>query len=387
MRYKKGDKGSIIQTDNQSYIIELSYGCPSERFPLNGIFQFDQAKALQNAGENVIYVAIDMRSVRKWRRWGITFHIVEGMKVYEYNIPFGPIFTTIRDKLRKICFVRLMKRITKIYGFPKVLHIHNCDVAYCASDYCIKNKIPYVITEHSTPEDNNKKRKAIRKCIYTNAKHVIAVSKALKQQLSEVYGIYPNVIPNIVDLSNFSYINSKKSDRPFCFVSAARIVQSKGIDILLKAFTIVLKSNPEARLVILGDGAFLDNMKRLAKDLGILKSVTFKGEYKRCDFSDQLSKSDCFVLPSRTESFGIVYIEALACGTPVIATKCGGPEDFINKNNGILVPIDDIDALTEAMIYMIKFAKLYNRYDISQKCKEDFSSERVAKEILGLLKA
>lgn len=84
---------------SELYILEVSYGCPSEKYPSNGNFQLDQAKALAGIGHKVIFAALDMRSVRRWRRWGLWKHEVSDIPVYEYNFPMGPFAEQLRKKL------------------------------------------------------------------------------------------------------------------------------------------------------------------------------------------------------------------------------------------------------------------------------------------------
>ena len=76
---------------------------------------------------------------------------------------------------------------------------------------------------------------------------------------------------------------------------------------------------------------------------------------------------DAFVLASRAETFGVVYVEAMAAGLPVIATACGGPEDFVSEENGILIPADNEEKLTEALIEMYHMAHKYDKQAISEK--------------------
>ena len=89
-------------------------------------------------------------------------------------------------------------------------------------------------------------------------------------------------------------------------------------------------------------------------------------------------------MPSKTETFGVACIEALSQGLPAIATKCGGPEEFINDNNGILVPVDDVDALAESMTKMHATYECYDRTAIAEECLCKFSPSVIAKQLTSI---
>jgi glycosyltransferase involved in cell wall biosynthesis len=94
------------------------------------------------------------------------------------------------------------------------------------------------------------------------------------------------------------------------------------------------------------------------------------------------TNSNTFVLPSKSETFGVVYIEALLCGLPVIATSCGGPEDFVNDKNGLLIPVDNKEELINAL-KMIK-KNDYDKKLISENCRQKFAPEIIANRITKL---
>ena len=98
-----------------------------------------------------------------------------------------------------------------------------------------------------------------------------------------------------------------------------------------------------------------------------------------------LQDSDIFVLPSQSETFGVAYIEALACGLPIIATDCGGPRDIVTNNNGLLVPINNQHALEQAIIQMSSNLHSYDKQAIAEDCQNRFSSDNVAKLITQTL--
>ena len=95
---------------------------------------------------------------------------------------------------------------------------------------------------------------------------------------------------------------------------------------------------------------------------------------------------DAFVLASRRETFGVVYIEAMAAGLPVIATRCGGPEDFVTEENGILIPVDDAAALTDAMEHMMLHRREYDSASISADIRRKFAPETIAARLTDIYK-
>ncbi|NLE93381.1 MAG: glycosyltransferase family 4 protein, partial [Chloroflexi bacterium] len=104
----------------------------------------------------------------------------------------------------------------------------------------------------------------------------------------------------------------------------------------------------------------------------------------REEIAARMQESAVFVLASRAETFGVVYIEAMASGLPVIATKCGGPEGFVNTENGVLIEIDDLKGLIYAMQHMITKQHLYNREEISRAAQVRFSTNAVANLLMSI---
>ena len=369
-----------------NYVLEVSWGCPSEKWPLNGVFQFDQAKAICEAGRNVVFLALDLRSLRRWRHWGITRSHKNGIDIYEYNFPLGGFPPSIKYKIQDFAFSRSIKRIEKDFGKPDVIHVHTTQQAISITDYCLENNVPYIVTEHITPVFEGSFIEKRKKQALINSKMTVSVSNALAKDIKKSYGVDSVVIPNIVDGSIFQY-SPKEKKNYFEFLAAASMSYGKGFDVLIKAFASLHDVNGESRLhlTIMGDGPERNEIEKLTKEYGIADLVTFTGSYSRIQFAEELAKSDCFVLTSRSETFGIVYIEALATGTPVIATKCGGPEDIVNDSNGLLVDIDDINGLTSAMKKALVEVTSYDNSRIAEDCKANYSSSSVAERLLTIL--
>ena len=157
----------------------------------------------------------------------------------------------------------------------------------------------------------------------------------------------------------------------------------KGMDILIKAWAKVSAKHPQARLIIGGGGKSLEKVVEWTREYQVTESVEFLGALTRSQVVEQMQLCDCFVLPSRYETFGVVYIEAMACGKPVIAVANGGPDDFVHEFNGILIQPEQEDELIQALEKMIIGQKdtLYEPEKIAAYVKEKFSYQAITEQL------
>ena len=165
------------------------------------------------------------------------------------------------------------------------------------------------------------------------------------------------------------------SGRPFSFLSVGWPSQAKGTDVLLRAFA---RMQSRATLSVVGSSPDLSIFQAMAIELGIADRVRWLGSVARADMPSAFQNCDAFVLPSQWECFGVVYIEALACGKPLIATRCGGPEDIVMPTNGLLVPVGDASALALAMDYLAGHAQSYD----AQALRADFLARFSASAVI-----
>ena len=369
------------------YILEVGRTYPDKSDPDGAIFERDQAHALREWGHKVVFAALDLRSIRRWRHWGIHRFEDNGMTVYRADAPVGPLPMRLFTVAGERVFSRLMERLIREDGKPEVVHVHFGDLGGCVVRVCEKYAIPCVVTEHfsgfSAPEMRPSLRAAYRD-IYTHAAAVVAVSAALAGHIEEYTGVPASVIPDIIDLSTFRASDRRMDGGAFRFVSAGNLIHRKGFDLLLHAFAALRDEGVDASLLIMGGGTEEAALHTLAASLGIAEAVTFFGAYRRPDFARALAESDAFVLASRGETFGVVYAEAMACGRPVIATRCGGPDGFVNEQNGLLVSVDDVEALTEAMRDMAEHVDRYDPTAIAAEAKAHFSAASVAGQLTEL---
>lgn len=361
----------------------ISRGIPTADYPLNGIFEFDQAKALAEIGVDTSMLVIDFRSMAYKRKFGLFSYERDGVKVFELSLPLG-VYRRAMPVLQRLLLFLYRKAVKKV-GKPDVVHAHFYSIAAIASIIKKKEKVPFFITEHSSKLNKDAaliseldKQLAVK--AYSNADVVIAVSKSLSRNLKNNFGIDCSVINNIVDTTFFPYLEYD-NNQGFVFLSVGNLVPVKGFDILIKAFHKAFPNENDVFLYIAGDGVERNHLQDVINQYNIDDRVKLLGQKPRHELSFLMRKTNVFVLASQSETFGVVYIEAMASGRPVIATCCGGPEDFVNEKNGVLVPVNDIDALAEALINMRLSADKYDGLKISQECNERFSPQNIAKEI------
>ncbi|NMA61190.1 MAG: glycosyltransferase family 4 protein [Firmicutes bacterium] len=369
------------------YVMFVARGYPTEKYKLNGIFEFDQAKALAALGCKVVYAVIDVRSARRWRKWGYEFKKKDNVYIHAINIPWGPIGGQMRRKVGTLGANWLYDKICTIHGTPDILHGHFTGSAYIALKLSERTGVPLVVTEHSSKinEPNiepglfQRAREA-----YSKAKAVIAVSPTLAKRIDEHFGIQAIYIPNIVDVDIFKHKRKNGVSDNFGIISTGNLIKTKRMDLTIAAFAQTFKTDPTATLTIFGDGPERRGLEQQISGLGMSDRIRLAGLRPRWEIADALSNSHCFVLASQTETFGVAYIEALASGVPVIATRCGGPEVFVTEENGILVDVDDINQLSSAMQYMFKHSNAYDREIIAYHTKKRFSPTAVAEQIRQL---
>ena len=365
-------------------VFVISRGMPSEKYPLYGIFEFDQARALAESGVDTSMLVIDFRSNAYKRKYGLFSYERDGVKVFELSLPLG-VYRRALPILQSLLLFLYKKAVKKV-GKPDVIHAHFYSIAAIASIIKKKENVPFLITEHSSKLNKETnlistldKQLAIK--AYSSADSIIAVSKSLSLNLKNNFRCDSVVINNIVDTRNFKYVEHN-NNQDFTFLSVGNLVPLKGFDILIKAFHKAFANEKEVYLNIIGDGIERGNLQNTINQYGIGDRVKLVGQKTRSELSLMMKDANAFVLASRSETFGVVYIEAMLTGMPVIATQCGGPEEFVNENNGILIPTDDIDSLVKALTAMRLNINKYNVAKISQECNERFSPQSIAKEIV-----
>jgi len=196
------------------------------------------------------------------------------------------------------------------------------------------------------------------------------------------------VIPVGVDTARFKPLNLKKEENTLFFLSILdEFHRYKGLDTLLRALVKVKSEIPDVKLWVGGSGTLMEYYREMAKGLGLEKNVEFLGFIPDGRLVEYYNRCSAFVLPSTNpeqEGFGIVLLEAMACGTPVITTDIVGvADDIMGVRAGEVVEPGDIDSLSEAIVKMLKNAELANIGKNGKKLVEEkYSWDKIANEML-----
>lgn len=256
---------------------------------------------------------------------------------------------------------------------PDIIHAQHL---WIISNIALEYNIPVIVTSHGSdimgyndwPRFHNVMHEVANGCkriiaISNDSKNVIAsIFKDNKDKIVTISNGYDEKIFYIHDYNKKEILSELKIDKIYdkivCF--AGRLAKNKGIDLLLQAAKHYEREN--VLTLIVGHGDEYDNLIKMTKELE-LKNIVFLGNQDHEILRKVYNISDVCVVPSRQEAFGLVAIEAIACGTPVVATNQGGIPDFVNKDVGILVSKENVveieNAIDKILNQEIKFNPQY----------------------------
>jgi glycosyltransferase involved in cell wall biosynthesis len=374
------------------HVLFLPSWYPENPDDIGGSFFREQAFALHQAGCQVGVIAPGMLSLRRPLHALRTDHSINkemdaGVPTYRMaGINWTPRVWTLNAKRMERIGMALYRAYVADHGHPDVIHVHASLLAGAAAIGIAKrHNIPYVLSEHSTAYARGLISAAgirVARSIAVNASARFAVSTPFARLLEDRLKLPPSdfaVMPNIVDQSFLDSPLPVRNAGKTRFLHVSLLDSKKRVDMIIKAFAQQFSQNPNVTLTIAGDGPTRGALMLLVAELGIADRVTFLGWLSRGEVRAVMAASDTFILSSTYETFGVVLVEALAMGLPLIATQCGGPEDIVTSDTGILVPTEDVDALATAMAQIFTTRAQWPAEKLRADCALRFGPDVISK--------
>ena len=382
-------------------------------FPLegsgSGIYTKNIALSLVKKGHEVCIIMPENRKINNLEN--IKLHPVyfKNKEEIDNQLPFNfPCFTThpyssntfydLTDtelEQYKQAFAKAIKEEVELFN-PDIIHSNHL---WILSNLATNFNIPLVVTMHGTDligcNKTNKFDKEILNLISKTQK-IITVSKnnyeLLNKQFDDIIKktvLIPNGFNNSIFYKYnydkrkvFEKLNINKNYR-HVVTYVGKLVEVKGVDILLKAASIYQSEN--ILTLIVGEGILLEKLKEMAKQLKI-KNVVFLGNKSQDMLREIYNISNVVVVPSRSEAFGLVVIESLACGTPVIGSNVGGIPDIINKKLGILFESEDYITLSKNIQDVIDNNIIFDSNYISKYVLDNYSQDKYIDKVIDIYK-
>lgn len=343
-----------------------------------GNFHYDLAEEMQKHCNCAIYYPYDRNIKTPYvaqTEWGIQTYRSQ----YE-----------LKRKIRNRKYMLLaMRKIVKDFH-PDIIH---GQVATEAGRFAVMLgdlfHIPVVISEHSAVEASGVRsfpHHYYAKRVYARSCYNTCVSDSLRDGLSEIFPQYEfhTVYNGIKRLEIKRGDNSYRKEGAVNIVMVAGLYDRyiKGMQYVLPVMQRLLKEGYPVVLHIIGDGDYRQEFEQNACDLSIRDYCFFHGYCDKQKLYSILYEMDFLVCASIFESFSCASAEAMMCGKPVVATKCGGPDSIVTNDTGILVEKESEQALYEGIVEMVKGYQRYSPQIIEEYAYNKFSVENICRQYL-----
>ncbi len=357
-------------------VVFLARWYPHKYDPMFGLFvqRHAEAAALHN-DITVVYVHPDENAKSLYDIERTTENGVDTIRIYYKKE--GRVSSAWR-------YFQACRKGLKLAGKADLIHVHVLTrmgfIAHWKKNF---DGTPYIITEHWSRylpgnDFSGPLRKMWTKRIVRRAAMVTTASQALAEAMQH-HGLKNQryeLLPNVVDTQRFKPIPHHNEVPKIVHVSCFED-QSKNISGLLEALKLLKDKSIAYQAVLIGEGIDLESMKQRAATLELNDRVRFTGLLQGQDLVNELATGDFFVLPSHYETGGIVLLEAMACGLPVVATRVGALPEIVNERNGLLVPPGNCQALADTMEQCCHSYYNYNGEALRKQVMDRYSKEKV----------
>lgn len=347
---------------NQLHVLMVPSWYPTPSAPVSGIFFYEQAKVLHQAGVRVGVVYPDLRSLRTLahgklgaNRFQVSYRDEEGITTLRRHGWAPPKLILWHTRLWVRSALALARQYVARHGRPQLIHAHGARLAGISGHAIGKALgLPYVLTEHASGFARGDVRaweRARIQAAFEGAIEVMAVSPAMAETVQPYLGERSvTIVPNLANTTFFDLPPAARQAQPFRFLAVSTLTPNKAVHVLVRAFAEAFRGRNDVLLEIGGHGPERAMLTRLAADLGVRDQVCFLGALSRPQVREAMWRAHRFVSTSSWESFSVVLVEALGTGLRVIATRSGGPESIVTSDAlGRLVPVDRPDVLASVL--------------------------------------
>ncbi len=349
--------------------------------PLLGSFYKEQAEELVARGHDVAVLYAEVGGSLRPSDNGMTHTVVNGVNTYVWVRPnLTPRFERGRCWQRTRMLEVLYRKLEKEWGRPDVVNLRSSLQGYEAVALCRRHNLPLFFMEHSSfvvTEGADSPALARLRTVMGAAQINACVGSVLMKVMKPI-DENTRLIPDFVDERRFAITEKSDKDAPFTFGAMGQLRPIKGHDTLIRAFARLRElTDRPVRLRIAGTGGLREYLQGVIDAEGVADTCKLVGAIPRDEVKTFMNDNDCFICSSRTEMLSCVLHECAACGRPAIGTMCGGPQDIITEQSGMLVPVDDIEAMAQAMRTMLDKADTYDREEIRASIIERFGRDTV----------
>ncbi len=274
---------------------------------------------------------------------------------------------------------------------PQFVHAHDLYPSGTAAARLVAGTgVPLVVTVHGSDLYTNLVRPAWRSELrrtVASAAAVVCVGESLARDVVAEAGADPSstfVIPDAYDDSMFHHVARPPRDGRRTLLAIGRLVEVKGIDVLITALATLVAGGEDLDAVIVGTGPREGALREQAVALRVADRVRFAGRLSQEELASAMSDADLFVCSSRSEGFGVALVEAMATGLPVVATRSGGPEDIVREGQGVLVAPNDAEALADGIAAALREPPAQGTEAISGDVRERYGREGVGRRLADL---
>lgn len=295
---------------------------------------------------------------------------------------YGAFLRKYATRIRELYKVAVEK-----WGKPDILHAHvSLPAGYLAAGLGQEFGVPVIVQEHYSGFESDARFPWRTGCFVKQMGRRIqgfyGVSQGYASRIERTGLMHINgVLPNPVDTVMFEQKNLKRRES-FQIVTTGTVGKIKGTDILFEALRL-LPEDLHWSVILFGDLANSNRFRRWLDAPGFSHRVSLPGKVSQSELVDFYSQSDLFVVSSRSDTANVSMLEAMACGLPVVTTRCGGPETLIDDTVGVSITPNDPRALAEGILSVARNPEKFDRAASRRFVIERYSKPVVAKLVMA----